>query len=54
MYNNQKAKTKFKYLENKRAFKMKSKGFFIVFKGISMEQIKQIFNILEGESPKFK
>ena len=32
-----------------RAFNMKKKVFFIIFKGISMKQIRQIF--LEGESP---
>ena len=33
----------------KRAFKMKQKGFFIIFKGFSLKQITQTF--LEGESP---
>ena len=33
----------------KRAFKMKLTAFFIIFKGPSLKQIKQIF--LEGESP---
>ena len=33
----------------KRAFKMKQKTLFIIFNGISLKQIKQIF--LEGESP---
>ena len=32
----------------KKAFKMKQKAFFIIFKGLSLKQIKQIF--LEGES----
>ena len=36
----------------KRAFKMKSKSFFIVFKRFSLKQIKQFF--LDGESPTFK
>ena len=33
----------------KWAFKMKEKTFFIIFKGLSLKQIKQFF--LEGESP---
>ena len=33
----------------KRAFKMKSKTFFIIFEGLSLTQIKK--EILEGESP---
>ena len=33
----------------KRALKMKLKTFFIIFKGLSLKQIKQLF--LEGESP---
>ena len=33
----------------KRAFKMKQKAFFIIFKGLSMKQIAQF--VLEGESP---
>ena len=32
-----------------RAFKMKQKAFFTIFKGLSMKQITQFF--LEGESP---
>ena len=32
-----------------RAFKMKQKEFFIILKGLSLKQIKQIF--LEGENP---
>ena len=32
----------------KRAFVMKQKGFFIIFKGLSLKQMKQI--ILDGES----
>ena len=35
-----------------RAFKMKQKAFFIIFKGLSINQIIQIF--LEGESPTLK
>ena len=31
---------------------MKQKEFFIIFKGLSVEQIKQMF--WEGESPTFK
>ena len=34
-------------LRTKRAFKMKKKTFFIIFKGLSLNQIKTIF--LEGE-----
>ena len=40
--------TKIKYLEKKRAFKMKQKAFFIIFKGFSLKQIKK--NFLEDES----
>ena len=42
---------KCKYLENERSFEdeIKKKTFFIVFKGLSLKQIKQIF--LEDESP---
>ena len=37
------------YLENERAyFKMKQKEFFIIFKGLSMRQIIQIFGRLES------
>ena len=36
----------------KRAFKMKQKTFFIVFKGLSLKQIKQFF--LGTESPTLK
>ena len=36
-------------LRTKRAFKMKSKTSFIIFKGLSIKQITQ--NFLEGESP---
>ena len=36
-------------MRTKRAFKMKLKEFFIIFIGLSMQQIKQI--ILESESP---
>ena len=32
----------------KRTFMMKQKGFFIIFKGLSLKQMKQI--ILDGES----
>ena len=49
-----KSTQKFKYLKNerkekktKRAFKMKQKVFFIIFKRLSSKQIKQTF--LEGE-----
>ena len=40
---------KTKHHENKRAFKMKRKAFFIIFKGLSMKQIR--YFCLEGESP---
>ena len=33
----------------KRAFKMKQKVFFIIFNGLSMKQVTQMF--LESESP---
>ena len=36
----------------KRAFKIKLKAFFIIFKGLSLKKTKQIF--LEGESPTLK
>ena len=36
-------------MRTKRAFKMRVKEFFIIFIGLSMQQITQI--ILEGESP---
>ena len=36
-------------LRTNRAFKTKQKAFFIIFKGLSLKQVKQI--ILEGESP---
>ena len=36
-------------LRIERAFKMKKKAFFIIYEGLSLKQIKQIF--LEGESP---
>ena len=39
-------------LRTKRAFQMKQKAFFIIFKGFSIKQIKQVF--LEGESPTLK
>ena len=34
------SRQKFKYLENERAFKMKEKAIFIIFKGFSLKQIK--------------
>ena len=34
------SRQKVKYLENKRAFKMKEKAIFIIFKGLSLKQIK--------------
>ena len=36
-------------LRTQRAFKMKQKAFFTIFKGLSLKQIKQFF--LESESP---
>ena len=45
----QKVMIKTKHHENKRAFKMKRKAFFIIFKGLSMKQIR--YFCLEGESP---
>ena len=41
-YMTKKSRQKVKYLENEKAF-------FIIFKGLSMKQITQLF--LEGESP---
>ena len=38
-----------KNLVNRKAFKMKQKTFFIIFKGLSLKQIKIFF--LKGESP---
>ena len=38
-----------KTLRTNRAFKMKQKVFFIIFKGFLLKQITQFF--LEGESP---
>ena len=35
-------------LRTKRALKIKQKAFFIIFKGLSVKQIKQFF--LEGEN----
>ena len=35
--------SKIKYLENKRAFKVKLKAFFIIFKGFSLKQITEFF-----------
>ena len=43
----QKVMIKTNILRTKRAFKMKGKAFFIIFKGLSMKQITQFF--LEGE-----
>ena len=43
------SRQKFKYLEDKRAFKMKQKAFFIILKGLSLKQMKQIF--WERENP---
>ena len=34
--------------KKKKAFRIKSKAFFMIFKGLSMKQITQFF--LEGES----
>ena len=43
-----KSRQKFKYIENEKRFKLKQKAFFIIFKGLSLKQIKQVF--LEGKS----
>ena len=40
---------KLKYLEKEKSFQDEIKTFFIIFKGLSIKQITQIF--LEGESP---
>ena len=40
---------KLNILRTKRAFKMKQKAFLIIFKGLSLKQIKQFF--LEGDTP---
>ena len=37
------SRQKFKYLETKSAFKMKWKGFFMIFQGLSLKQPKKIF-----------
>ena len=42
-------KLKQKFVRTKRAFNVKKKAFFIVFKDLSLKEIKQIF--LEGKSP---
>ena len=39
-------------LRTKRTFKQKLKAFFIIFKGLSLKQMKQ--NFLEGEGPTLK
>ena len=39
-------------LKTKKAFKMKGKSFFIIFKGLLLKQIKLTF--LEGKTPTFK
>ena len=44
-----KSKQKFKHLENRKSFQDEKKAFFIIYEGLSLKQIKQIF--LEGESP---
>ena len=36
-------------MRRKRSFKTKQKAFFIIFKGLSLKQVKQI--LLEGENP---
>ena len=42
------SRQKFKYLENEKSFKDKKKTFFVIFKGVSLKQIKQRS---EDESP---
>ena len=44
-----KSRQKLKYLENEKSFKGERKAFFIIFKGLSLKQIKQIF--LDGKGP---
>ena len=39
-------------MRTKRAFKIKQKAFFIIFKELSLKQIKRI--CLEGESPIYR
>ena len=40
---NVKSRQKFKYLENEKRFKMKQKAFSIIFKRLSLKQIKRSF-----------
>ena len=47
-----KSRQKFKYIKNKKKFQDETKVFFIIFKGLSLKQLKQ--NCLEGESPTLK
>ena len=51
-YMTKKSCQRLKYLENEKAFKLKEKTFFIIFKELPIKQITQIF--LEGESPTWK
>ena len=48
-YMTKKSKQKFKHLENRKSFQDEKKAFFIIYEGLLLKQIKQIF--LEGESP---
>ena len=48
-YMTKKSRQKLKYLENEKSFKGERKAFFIIFKGLSLKQIKQIF--LDGKGP---
>ena len=44
-----KSRQKFKYLENEKSFKIKQRAFVIIFKGLSLKQIKKNY-FSEGES----
>ena len=49
-----KSRQKFKYLENEKSFQDEIKAFLIIFKGLSLKQIKQIFfGKLESDFKKF-
>ena len=48
----QKVKTNLNILRTKRAFKMQEKAFSIIFKGLSLKQVKELF--LKGESPNLR
>ena len=48
----QKVRQKSKYLEKEKSFWYEVKSIFLIFEGLSLKQIKQIF--LEGENPTLK